>query len=117
MPHTDQNFAFLGFFSMVVTTQLCIYLFGAEQVRLEAEGFSRKLYEVMPWQKLSPQHRRLLLFPLQRAQHETVLGAYFFVLGRPLLVWVSTSMIFPLKMSHKNIFFRYFAQRALLQLC
>nr|XP_016938713.1 odorant receptor 1a [Drosophila suzukii] len=88
MPHTDQNFAFLGFFSMVVTTQLCIYLFGAEQVRLEAEGFSRELYEVIPWQKLSPQHRRLLLFPLQRAQHETVLGAYFFVLGRPLLVWI-----------------------------
>ncbi|XP_017114212.1 odorant receptor 1a [Drosophila elegans] len=88
MPHTDQNFAFLGFFSMVVTTQLCIYLFGAEQVRLEAEGFSRQLYEVIPWQKLSPQHRRLLIFPLQRAQRETVLGAYFFELGRPLLVWI-----------------------------
>ncbi|XP_016995433.2 odorant receptor 1a isoform X1 [Drosophila takahashii] len=88
MPHTDQNFAFLGFFSMVVTTQLCIYLFGAEQVRLEAEAFGRQLYEVIPWQKLSPQHRRLLLFPLQRAQRETILGAYFFELGRPLLVWI-----------------------------
>ncbi|KAH8289823.1 hypothetical protein KR054_011538 [Drosophila jambulina] len=88
MPHTNQNFAFLGFFSMVVTTQLCIYLFGAEQVRLEAEGFARQLYQDLPWQKLSPSHRRLLLFPLQRAQGETVLGAYFFVLGRPLLVWI-----------------------------
>ncbi|SPP88859.1 odorant receptor 1a [Drosophila guanche] len=88
MPHTDQNFAFLGFFSMVVTTQLCIYLFGAEQVRLEAERFSRHLYQVMPWQRLSPSHRRLLLLPLQRAQSEMVLGAYFFDLGRPLLVWI-----------------------------
>ncbi|XP_017067445.1 odorant receptor 1a [Drosophila eugracilis] len=88
MPHTDQNFAFLGFFSMVVTTQLCIYLFGAEQVRLEAEGFSSQLYEVIPWQSLSPQQRRFLLLPLQRAQRDTVLGAYFFELGRPLLVWI-----------------------------
>ncbi|KAH8245289.1 hypothetical protein KR032_008105 [Drosophila birchii] len=88
MPHTNQNFAFLGFFSMVVTTQLCIYLFGAEQVRLEAERFARQLYHELPWQKLSPAHRRVLLFPLQRAQRETVLGAYFFVLGRPLLVWI-----------------------------
>ncbi|KAH8419917.1 hypothetical protein KR009_003843 [Drosophila setifemur] len=88
MPHTNQNFAFLGFFSMVVTTQLCIYLFGAEQVRLEAEGYAGQLYEVMPWQRLSPQHRRLLILPLQRAQKETNLGAYFFQLGRPLLVWI-----------------------------
>lgn len=89
MPHTNQNFAFLGFFSMVVTTQLCIYLFGAEQVRLEAEGFGRELYQVMPWQGLGPVHRRLLLIPLQRSQKDTELGAYFFQLGRPLLVWVS----------------------------
>ncbi|XP_017138516.1 odorant receptor 1a [Drosophila miranda] len=88
MPHPDQNIAFLGFFSMVVTTQLCIYLFGAEQVRLEAEGFSRQLYQLMPWQGLSPSHRRLLLLPLQRAQGDMVLGAYFFDLGRPLLVWI-----------------------------
>lgn len=89
MPHTNQNFAFLGFFSLVVTTQLCIYLFGAEQVRLEAERFSRLLYEVIPWQNLPPKHRKLFLFPIERAQRETVLGAYFFELGRPLLVWVS----------------------------
>ncbi|KAH8266789.1 odorant receptor 1a [Drosophila bipectinata] len=88
MPHTNQNFAFLGFFSMVVTTQLCIYLFGAEQVRLEAEGFARELYQVMPWQGLGPVHRRLLLIPLQRSQKDTELGAYFFQLGRPLLVWI-----------------------------
>ncbi|KAH8234514.1 hypothetical protein KR038_002313 [Drosophila bunnanda] len=88
MPHTNQNFAFLGFFSMVVTTQLCIYLFGAEQVRMEAARFARELYQELPWQKLLPSHRRLMLFPLQRAQRETVLGAYFFVLGRPLLVWI-----------------------------
>lgn len=94
MPHTNQNFAFLGFFSMVVTTQLCIYLFGAEQVRLEAEGFAGLLYQELPWQKLSPSHRRLLLFPLQRAQRETILGAYFFELGRPLLVWVSLGLQF-----------------------
>ncbi|KAH8391699.1 hypothetical protein KR200_011304 [Drosophila serrata] len=88
MPHSNQNFAFLGFFSMVVTTQLCIYLFGAEQVRLEAAGFARELYQELPWQKLLPSHRKLMLFPLQRAQRETVLGAYFFELGRPLLVWI-----------------------------
>ncbi|KAH8345213.1 hypothetical protein KR059_008978 [Drosophila kikkawai] len=88
MPHSNQNFAFLGFFSMVVTTQLCIYLFGAEQIRLEAEGFARQLYQELPWQKLTPSHRRLLLFPLQLAQRETVLAAYFFDLGRPLLVWI-----------------------------
>ncbi|EDV34689.1 uncharacterized protein Dana_GF21445 [Drosophila ananassae] len=88
MPHTNQNFAFLGFYSMVVTTQLCIYLFGAEQVRLEAEGFARQLYQAMPWQGLGPVHRRLLLIPLQRSQKDTELGAYFFQLGRPLLVWI-----------------------------
>ncbi|XP_039498938.1 odorant receptor 1a isoform X4 [Drosophila santomea] len=88
-----ENFAFLGFFSMVVTTQLCIYLFGAEQVRLEAERFSRLLYEVIPWQNLPPQHRKLFLFPLERAQRETVLGAYFFELGRPLLVWVVDDLL------------------------
>ncbi|KAH8286707.1 hypothetical protein KR018_001785 [Drosophila ironensis] len=88
MPHTNQNFTFLGFFSMVVTTQLCIYLFGAEQVRLEAEAYARHWYQAMPWQTLSPQHRRLLIFPMQRSQKETELGAYFFQLGRPLLVWI-----------------------------
>lgn len=89
MPHTNQNFAFLGFFSMVVSTQLCIYGFGAEQVRHEARQFSLQLYLQLPWHQLSPAQRRLLLLPLQRAQKETQLGAYFFVLGHPLLVWVS----------------------------
>lgn len=89
MPHTNQNFAFLGFFSMVVSTQLCIYGFGAEQVRHEARQFSLQLYLQLPWHQLSPAQRRLMLLPLQRAQKETQLGAYFFVLGHPLLVWVS----------------------------
>ncbi|XP_064537149.1 odorant receptor 1a [Drosophila montana] len=88
MPHTNQNFAFLGFFSLVVSTQLCIYGFGAEQVRHEGEQFAHRLYQLVPWHQLTPRQRRLLLLPLQRAQKETQLGAYFFVLGRPLLVWI-----------------------------
>ncbi|KAH8276109.1 hypothetical protein KR044_008654 [Drosophila immigrans] len=87
MPHTNQNFAFLGFFSMVVSTQLCIYAFGAERVRHEGQHFAQQLYQLLPWHLLSPRQRRLLLLPLQRAQKETHLGAYFFVLGHPLLVW------------------------------
>ncbi|XP_068155398.1 odorant receptor 1a [Drosophila tropicalis] len=88
MPHVNQNFAFLGFFSMVVTTQLCIYGFGAEQVRHEADQFALKLYQQLPWHSLKAKERRLLLLPMQRAQKETILGAYFFLLGRPLLVWI-----------------------------
>lgn len=89
MPHTNQNIAFLGFFSLVVSSQLCIYGFGAEQVRHEGQQFAYQLYQLLPWHELLPHQRRLLLLPLQRAQKETKLGAYFFVLGRPLLVWVS----------------------------
>ncbi|KAH8386809.1 hypothetical protein KR093_002651 [Drosophila rubida] len=87
MPHTNQNFAFLGFFSMVVSTQLCIYAVGAERVRHEGLRFAEQLYQQLPWHLLSSRQRRLLLLPLQRAQKETHLGAYFFVLGHPLLVW------------------------------
>ncbi|XP_060663082.1 odorant receptor 1a [Drosophila nasuta] len=87
MPHTNQNFAFLGFFSMVVSTQLCIYAVGAERVRHEGQEFAQQLYMQLPWHQLSARLRRLLLLPLQRATKETHLGAYFFVLGHPLLVW------------------------------
>lgn len=89
MPHTNQNIAFLGFFSLVVSSQLCIYGFGAEQVRQEGQQFAYQLYQLLPWHEWSPHQRRLLLLPLQRAQKETKLAAYFFMLGRPLLVWVS----------------------------
>ncbi|XP_034480552.1 odorant receptor 1a [Drosophila innubila] len=88
MPHTNQNFAFLGFFTMVVSTQLCIYGIGAEQVRHENEQFAHQLYQLLPWHQLTPRQRRLLLLPLQRAHKQTQLGAYFFVLGHPLLVWI-----------------------------
>ncbi|XP_030243882.1 odorant receptor 1a [Drosophila navojoa] len=88
MPHTNQNFAFLGFFSLVVSSQLCIYGFGAEQVRHEGQQFAYQLYQLLPWHELPPHQRRLLLLPLQRAQKETQLAAYFFRLGRPLLVWI-----------------------------
>ncbi|EDW07506.1 odorant receptor 1a [Drosophila mojavensis] len=88
MPHTNQNIAFLGFFSLVVSSQLCIYGFGAEQVRQEGQQFAYQLYQLLPWHEWSPHQRRLLLLPLQRAQKETKLAAYFFMLGRPLLVWI-----------------------------
>ncbi|XP_030382187.1 odorant receptor 1a [Scaptodrosophila lebanonensis] len=88
MPQTNQNYAFLAFFSMVVTTQLCIYGFGAEQLRQEARLFSLQLYEKLPWQSLLPGMRRLLLFPMLRSQKEISLSGYFFSLGRPLMVWI-----------------------------
>ncbi|XP_075149616.1 odorant receptor 45a-like [Haematobia irritans] len=85
------NFASIPFnfvASASVTIQLMIYCFGGEKLKNENDMLCEDIYMDMPWDKMYPSEKKLILMPIIRAQKEAILKGLFFHLNRSLLVFI-----------------------------
>ncbi|KAM7351570.1 odorant receptor 1a-like [Cochliomyia hominivorax] len=73
---------------VAVTMQMMIYCFGGEKLKNESLMLSFDFYLNFPWHKMSPNQKKLMLFPLMRSQKLSVLRGLFFEVDRNLLVYI-----------------------------
>ncbi|XP_061400272.1 odorant receptor 45a-like [Musca vetustissima] len=87
----DENFANIPFHfvaSAAITMQLMIYCFGGEKLKNENDMLCDDIYMAMPWEKMYPSEKKLMLLPLLRTQKETSLTGLYFIINRNLLVFI-----------------------------
>ncbi|XP_059221737.1 odorant receptor 1a-like [Stomoxys calcitrans] len=87
----DPNFASIPFHfvaSASITLQLTIYCIGGEKIKNENDMLCDEIYMAMPWEKMNPSEKKLILIPLIRAQKQTLLKGLFFYLNQSLLVFI-----------------------------
>lgn len=66
------------------------------------------IYMAMPWEKMYPSEKKLMLLPLLRTQREISLKGLYFVINVNLLVFVGRGKFFCFEITKVQLFFADF---------